>query len=110
MPVRRVKALTSQDRLERQLLDDTHKELTSMEKVWAYATGVASINDPKQTYTVPQIKKMWAKSHQALLTLIEVGAKDGPKENKRMGQAELARRLGVSQSTISYRLPDWCKR
>jgi len=27
---------------------------------WAYATGVASINDPDNEYTVPQIKKMWS--------------------------------------------------
>lgn len=98
VPVRRMKVSSQHERFEKQLIDDAQKkDLTDQERVWAYATAIASINDPKHEYTVPQIKRIWSKTPQTLLTLVRSG--DGKNKS---GTAELSRRIGVPQQTISY--------
>lgn len=100
VPIRMVKGLSQEDRLERQLIDDAQRqELSEIERRWAYAAGVASINDPKKTYTVPQVKRTWKRSPRKLLTLITLGGHSG--RGKKSGQAELARRVGIDQSRIN---------
>lgn len=100
VPVRMVEGLSQEDRLERQLIDDAQRqELSEIERRWAYAAGVASINDPKKTYTVPQVKRTWKRSPRKLLTLITLGGHSG--RGKKSGQAELARRIGIDQSRIN---------
>jgi len=83
--------------LERQLIDDAqHKNLSDIERVWAYATAIININTGGN-YTIPEVKRM---ERDALLNLIMQGTKDGTKIGK--GAKELSRRIGVSQPTIWY--------
>jgi hypothetical protein len=103
VPVRRITTPPQQDRLERQLIDDAQRsQLNEQERMWAYAAAVASINDPKKDYTVPQVKRMWKRSPRKLLTLITLGDNSG--RSQKSGQAELAHRIGIPQTTISYLL------
>ena len=72
------------------------------------------LRDPDKDYTIPQVKKMWAKNPDALLTLIAVGTKRG-KMGDAMGQSELSRRIGVPQtdsftnSDVSSRIVNFSK-
>jgi ParB-like chromosome segregation protein Spo0J len=99
VPVRRIVITTQQERLEKQLIDDSQrKELSDQERVWAFATAVASINDADLDYTVPEIKELWKEDPRKLITLLTKLNGQG----KTSGGAELARRIGVPQPTISY--------
>lgn len=97
VPVRRVKTPTTADRLERQLIDDAQrKELSGIERRWAYAAAVASINDPKHEYTIPEVKRLWSKDRKTLVNLLRSSfGRDG------FGAGELSRRIGITQVTIS---------
>lgn len=96
VPVRRKVGLSPSERFERQIVADTQrKELSPMDRAWAYATAVANINTGKD-HTVKQVKGM---NKETLLKLVSFG--DG---RKSMGQAELSRRTGIPQQTISVYL------
>ena len=87
-------------RLERQLIDDANrKDLSDMERAWAYATGIININLKAQgkdeRYTIPQVKEM---KNENLVNLI--GLSVGGRGHS-SGASELSRRIGVSQVTIS---------
>lgn len=100
----RIETPSTQDRLERQLIDDAQrKKLNAGERWWAYAAGVASINDSERDYTIPEIKRMWKKNPMHLASLLDAQT-GGDGGTKNQGQAELARRIGVAQTTISYYL------
>lgn len=99
VPVRRVVGLSEEKWFERQLADDElRKKLGDLDRMWAFATGIVNINTGK-FHTIKEIKEMWEKDSETLLNLIELGTKEGVK-HKRMGQAELERRIGVKQETI----------
>jgi len=101
VPVRRVKAPTQADRLERQLIDDAQrKELSDIERRWAYAAAVMSINDPEHEYTVPEVKRIWKTDSKKLLN--SVTKLNG--QGKTSGAMELSRHIGISQQAISRAL------
>jgi len=97
VPIRVKAGLTASERLERQLIDDAHREdLDSVERAWAYGTAVININTDKN-YSINEVKKMdWSR-------LISLLGANGAKTAAHIphGTAELARRLGMNQMTIS---------
>lgn len=102
VPVRRKAGLKQQQRFERQIIaDHQRKELSPMDKAWAFATAIANINSPDGNYTVKQIKAM---DKKLLLTLVATPTvwKDGKRQAG--GQAELSDRTGIPQPTISVYL------
>ena len=101
VPVRRVKTPSKQDRLERQLIDDAQrKDLNDIERRWAFAAAVASINDSERDYTVPEIKEMWKKNPTNYLNLLSTPAGRGHDG----GRDILANRIGVHRTTIDRAL------
>jgi len=109
IPVRRRNGLTQSERFERQLIDDAQrKQLTSQEKVWAYATGVVNINT-NEDYAVSDVKQIYDRSPKQLLGLIVARSeRDERGRQKRMGQSLLARKIGISQASVSHFL-SWFK-
>lgn len=102
VPVRRVIGLAEEKWLERQLSDDAlRRQLSSVDRAFAYATGVVNINTGKY-HTVEEVKEMWKKDKEKLLNLVTFGEKVG--RSQRCGQAELSRRVGIPQQDISYYL------
>lgn len=95
VPTRRKTGLTPAQRLERQIISDSQrKDLSPIDRAWAYATAIANINTGKN-YTVKNLKSI-----KNLITLLDLG----PGRGLKSGQAELSRRIGISQMTISNHL------
>jgi len=88
--------LSPREHLERQLIDDAHrKDLTPLERAWAYATAIININTGGN-YTIPQVKRM---DRRRLLNLIDPPkTKAGDYDKGDMN--ELSRHIGVASSTI----------
>lgn len=90
-------------RLERQLIDDANrKDLSDMERAWAYATAIININSEaqgkKERYTILEVKKM---KKDPLLKLVGV-QEDLSKKSISYGSKNLSEKIGVPQATISY--------
>ena len=97
VPIRRKTNLTQKERLERQLTDDAHRsELSTQEKVWAYATGVVNINE-KANYDIDQVKKMDKDVLSATLR-IKSGKRVG---DEKSGILALSEHIGVPERTIA---------
>jgi len=90
--------LSQASRFERQLADHD-EDLSHIDKLWAYATGVVNINNDAD-YTKGDIKQMYENDCDRLVNLLDVSKKAG-KLGDRLGQTELSRRIGVHQKTIS---------
>lgn len=98
VPVRRKTGLKQQERFERQIIADSQrKELSPMDRAWAFTTAIVNINTGK-SYTVKEIKVM-DKSY--LLTLAD---KTSPGQGQTGGQAEFSRRTGISRQIVSVYL------
>lgn len=98
VPVRRKTGLLQQERFERQIIADSQrKELSPMDRAWAFTTAITNINTGKN-YTVKQIKAM---DKNQILTLVFNPVGRGHDES---GQAEFSRRTGISQKTVSVYL------
>jgi ParB/RepB/Spo0J family partition protein len=94
IPVLRKKGLSASERFERQLIDDAHrKDLSPLDRAWAYATAIININTGKN-YTVKNVKKM---GREVVLNLIRV--EDGI-ESKDKGAKALSDIISVPQPTI----------
>lgn len=102
VPIRRKTNLPPTERFERQIIADSQrKDLSSMDRAWAFATDIANINTGKN-YTVRQIKRM---PRGQLLTLVaDTSPRTEKGTQKPLGQAELSRRTGIPQQTISMYL------
>lgn len=95
--------LTKASRLERQLIDDANrKDLSEMERAWAYATAIININltaqGKNESYSIPEVKQM-EKEHLLMLVDAKTGGNNG---TKKQGSSALSRKIGVPQQTISY--------
>lgn len=90
--------LSQARRFERQLADHD-EDLSHIDKLWAYATGVVNIN-ANADYTKEDIKKMYENDYDRLVSLL---VEDPIKKAKHEphGGKELSRRIGVPQKTIS---------
>jgi len=98
VPVRTKTGLSASERLERQLIDDAHREdLDPVERAWAYGTAVININTGKH-YTISEIKAM--PQDRLIKLLIDGDSLKGGVIHQQSGTAELARRLGINQMTI----------
>jgi len=101
VPVRRVVGLSEEKWFERQLADDAlRKQLSTIDRAFAYATAIININTGKN-YKLKDIKKMWGKDREQILNLVFTPKGRGHDET---GQAELSRRIGVPQEDIRYYL------
>ena len=99
IPVRRITDLSQKVRFERQLVDgELRHELNDEERAWTYATALANINDPKKTYTVPQMKRMWEQNQANSASLFNLS---NAGRGQKGGRGELARRTGIPVSTIA---------
>lgn len=50
--------MSPSERFERQLVDDAHrKDLSPLDRAWAYATAIININTGK-SYTIKEVKEM----------------------------------------------------
>jgi ParB-like chromosome segregation protein Spo0J len=98
VPVRRKIGLKPQERFERQIIADSQrKELSPMDRAWAFATAIANINTGKN-YTVKQVKVM---DKNQIQTFVFNPKGRGHDE---VGQAEFNRRTGISQQIVSVYL------
>jgi len=94
--------LSQAKRFERQLADHD-EDLGVVDKVWAYATGVVNINDDAD-YTKEDIKQMYEDDYELLQNLVATKTVWDNGKRQESGQAELSRRIGVNQQTISHYL------
>ncbi|HUS49671.1 MAG TPA: ParB/RepB/Spo0J family partition protein, partial [Candidatus Paceibacterota bacterium] len=96
--------LNKATRLERQLIDDANrKDLSEMERAWAYATAVININleaqGKEERHTIREVKEM---DNVYLVNLLNrrIGT-DGQRDGvAKSGSSELSRKIGVPQTTI----------
>jgi len=96
IPIRRKIGLSKKTRLERQLIDDAHREdLNEMEKAWAYGTAILNINTDGN-YTIEDVKAM---NQNTLINLLKWNASK-VREGIPSGTAQLSRIIGVNQMNI----------
>jgi len=74
--------------LERQLIDDAHrKDLTPLERAWAYAAAIININIGGN-FTIPEVKRM---EREKLINLLTLGENSG--RGQKAGTAALSRKV-----------------
>ena len=99
VPIRRKVGLSADVRFLRQLTDDAQrKDLSALERGWAYATAIITINTGSY-HSIHEVKNM-KKSYLSDLT----DKSKSPGQAQKCGQSELSRQIRVPRITILYYL------